>query len=92
MVKIEQYDWDTELAYAIMLAESNASSTVVNWGDKHKGCSGSIGLFQIGCFWADNEKLKDPDYNIEVAYQIYSRYGWQPWGAYTDLRYRQYLD
>lgn len=90
--KIAQYDWDVDTAYAVMMAESNASSTVVNWQDNHKGCVGSYGLFQVACIHVeDPEKLKDPDYNIDVAYNIYRESGWSPWGAYNNKSYLTYL-
>lgn len=89
---IEQYDWDVKIAHAIMMAESSGSSTVVNWRDSHKSCNGSYGLFQIGCLHETNtEILKDPEYNIKRAYELYKESGWRIWGSYTDLRYLDYL-
>ncbi len=84
------YDWDTEIAYAVMMAESRADADAYN-GERHRTCNGSVGLFQIACIHDDTEKLLDAKYNIAKAYEIYSKSGWKPWGAYTDKRYLQYL-
>jgi hypothetical protein len=89
---INQYDWDTDVAYAVMMAESSASSTVVNWKDSHRGCSGSYGLFQIGCLHeTDPEILKDPEYNVQRAYELYKQNGWRIWGGYTNKSYLRFL-
>lgn len=73
-----------------MVAESHASSTVVNW-EQHRGCKGSAGLFQVACIHDDIEKLKDPYYNIDRAYDIWQESGWEPWGAYTQGTYKKHL-
>jgi len=89
--KIAQYDWDVDIAYAVMMAESDADSQAVNEKDSHASCNGSYGLFQLACFWGDTQDLLDENINIEVAYIIYSKQGWKPWGAYSDKRYLAYL-
>lgn len=83
---IASYDWDYDIAYAVMIAESHKRESVVNpeWHYDAKGnpiCQGSIGLFQIACIHDSPEKLKDPEYNIKRAYDIYSEGGWRPWGV-----------
>lgn len=88
---IEQYDWDVEIAFAVCSAESQGQETAVNWKDNHKVCMGSAGLFQIGCVNAPIEEMQIAENNIEKAYQLYGERGWQPWGAYTDGRYLNYL-
>jgi len=88
---VAQYDWDYKTAMAVLKAESGCDSSIVNWGDNHKVCMGSAGLFQIGCVNASIEEMKNPKANIQKAYDLYSERGWQPWGAYTDGRYLQYL-
>lgn len=73
------------------MGESSGRPKAVNKRDRHKGCSGSYGLFQIACFWADPQDMLDPHKNIEKARWLYKRSGWQPWGAYTNGRYQRYM-
>ena len=89
---VSKYDWDVELMTAVFMAESSASSTVVNWGDSHLTCDGSYGLAQIACLHVeDPETLKDPVVNIGVAYKLWKRDGINIWGSYTDGSYKNYL-
>lgn len=89
---INQYDWDKDLAYAVMMAESSGQADVVNWKDKHNGCNGSYGLFQIACVHETNpELLKDEEYNVKRAYELYKKSGWKIWGAYTNKSYLKHL-
>ncbi len=88
---IRQYDWDSDIAIAIMLAESSCDAEVVNWKDKHATCIGSAGLFQIGCINAPIEEMQNPRKNIEFAYKLYKERGWKPWGAYTNGSYKKHL-
>jgi len=88
---VEQYDWNIDIAMAIMKAESGCNPTVTNWQDHHKGCSGSTGLFQVGCINAPREQMEDPVKNIAKSYQLYSSRGWQPWGAYTNGSYLKHI-
>jgi hypothetical protein len=48
---------------------------------------------QIACVHhkENPEALFDVEFNLQIAQQIYNERGWQPWGAYTDQRYKQYL-
>lgn len=78
------------MARAIAMAESHGSSTDVN-PEWHKGCQGSIGLFQMACIHADSEKLKDPAFNTKVAYELWKEQGWSPWGAYQNGSYKDFL-
>lgn len=91
---IEEYirskSWDGDVAYAVMMAESRERPTVVN-PEQHRGCRGSVGLFQIACIHDDVEKLKDPYYNIDRAHEIWQQQGWRPWGAYTNKSYLKFM-
>jgi len=88
---ISAYDWDVNIAYAVLMAESGGSARAYN-PEWHVGCQGSIGLFQIACLHeADPSLLFDGAYNVRRAYEIYQQLGWKPWGAYTDGRYLEYL-
>lgn len=88
--ELKKYDWDHTIAMAIVTAESSMRTDVVN-PEQHRGCTGSVGLFQVACIHDDIEKLKDPVYNIQRAYEIYEESGWRPWGAYTNQSYLKYL-
>lgn len=77
---LKLYNWDIDLAYKVMYAESHIRSDAYN-PERHRGCNGSVGLFQIACIHDDVEKLKDPEYNIKKAYEIYEKSGWYPWGV-----------
>ena len=85
---VERYSWDVRTAMAVMRAESGCNPNAANWQDSHHNCQGSFGLFQLGCFWTDTPF--DPSHNIAKAFEIYSRSGWQPWGAYTNGSYLKY--
>lgn len=87
---VEQYDWDSRLMMAIMQAESGCNPQSVNGLDNHGSCTGSFGLFQIGCIHA-GEKL-EPASNIAIAYRIYKSQGLRAWGAYTNGSYLKYLN
>lgn len=87
---IEQYDWDIDVAYAVMMAESAGNANAFN-PERHRGCNGSYSLFQVACIHDDVEKLKDPEYNVQRAYELYSKSGWKIWGAYTNKSYLRHM-
>lgn len=83
-----------ETAKAIMLAESGGRQDAV--GDEYpiNGLyAPSYGLFQIRALEGrpSPEVLLDPEENIKFAAQLYKEQGWQPWSAYTNGNYQQYL-
>lgn len=84
-------DWPADVAFAVCMGESSGKPTAVNRHDRHEGCNGSYGLFQIACFWANPNDMLDPHQNVKKAHWLYKRSGWQPWGAYTNGSYRRYL-
>lgn len=86
---VSKYNWNVNVAMAVMRAESGCNPQAANWNDHHATCTGSFGLFQLGCFWISNPY--NPEANVAKAYEIYSRSGWRPWGAYTSGAYRRYL-
>ncbi len=95
---ISKYDWDAEIMYAILKAESSKNPEIINWKDYHKssGCYGSFGLMQLGCVWfgkygLTEDNWKDPETNIRVAYEVYKAQGLRAWGAYTDKSYLRFL-
>ena len=85
---IGQYDWNQEIAYKIMFCESSGNPKVYN-PEQHKGCKGSLGLFQIACVHSKyvNElsDFYDVETNVAVAYKIYQLEGWKPWGCFKKI-------
>lgn len=83
-----------ETARAVMLAESGGRQDAV--GDEYE-INGlyapSYGLFQIRALEGrpNPEVLLDPEENVKFAAQLYKQQGWQPWSAYTNGNYQQYL-
>lgn len=88
---VNNYNWDKRIAYAICMAESGGNSQTINWNDKHNGCTGSAGLMQIACIHTGGAHELDPVKNMNKAFEIYQRSGWQPWGAYTSGAYKRFL-
>ena len=85
-------NWSADIAYAVCMAESQGKATATNNRDRHRGCVGSHGLFQIACIHAPKADMYDPVKNVAMANKIYSRKNsFKPWGAYTNGSYRQYL-
>ena len=79
-------------AVAIAKAESGLNPKAYN-PESHEWCNGSIGIFQMACVHArKGEKLTDVETNIKRARELYLAEGWDPWGAYTDGRWKQFLD
>lgn len=85
---VEKYNWDVELAMAIMQAESGCNPNAANNADNHGVCMGSFGLFQISCHGG---QIYDPAKNVAAAWGKYQNNGWLPWGAYTNGAYTRYL-
>lgn len=90
--KIRAYDWDDNVAIAIATAESSLNPKAYN-DEWHNGCQGSFGVFQTACIHniENPNALYDEDFNIKKAYEIYSKEGWRPWGAYNNGSYLKYL-
>lgn len=83
---IDRYDWNTTVAYNVMVAESGCNANNANWTDGHPdmGCTGSFGLFQINC---GHGQVFDAAQNVSIAYQMWRTSGWRPWSA-TTCRYK----
>lgn len=87
------YDWPQPTAYAVCMGESGGDHTRINWGDNHRVCIGSYGLMQVGCLHvSDPDTLLDPSVNLDVAYSLYLKEGWQPWSAYKNGSYLKYMN
>lgn len=100
---VNQYDWNTDVAMAVMEAESTewvngkrvpCHRNAANWNDHHGSCQGSFGLFQLACLHKgklNGRSFSNPAANIAAAHQIYSQGGWTQWGAYTNGSYLAHL-
>lgn len=86
---VNEYDWDVKTAYAVCMAESGGNPNASNLNDNHGSCIGSYGLMQIACIHGG--VFYNPAENMAKAYEIYSRSGWSPWGAYTSGKYLKFL-
>lgn len=94
---ISKYDWPVDVAMQICKDESHgyAANVNTNPSETHYAdaahtkvlCVGSLGLFQIGCFWPASlgftkADLTDPEKNIAMAYEIWVKQGFYPWSTY----------
>ncbi len=74
---------------AVALGESGGNAQAFNPNDPH---GGSHGVMQInGAHGYARSFLTRPENNFSVAYDLFSRQGWRPWGAYTNGSYSAYL-
>ena len=90
---IEQYNWNYNVAYAVMREESRFNPEAINYEDKHRGCSGSYGLMQLGCvhfgkYGLAHDNWHIPEVNIRTAYLLYKEFGWKIWGPCTNGKVR----
>lgn len=73
---VAQYNWNVDVALAVMKAESGCRADAT-----HVNANGSVdhGLFQL-----NNIAVHDPAENIRIAYQVkYLASGWRPWTVCT---------
>ena len=95
----------TDEQAVIMGAIGSAESSGNPMAHNTKGRDNSYGLWQVNMLdelgverrkkygLSSNEELFDPKINIQIAKDIFDEAGgsFQPWGAYTDGRYQEYL-
>lgn len=86
---VAQYGWNTQVAMAVMKAESGCNPTASSPTCDH-------GLMQINCVHAaavggNLALLNDPATNIRVAFAVYSGAGWSAWTTYTSGAYLRYM-
>lgn len=94
--ELSKYNWDVNVASAIMRAESNCRADANNAGTNRDG-SVDYGVMQINSIHADMvngnlDSLYDAKTNIAVAYRIYSGRGWAAWSTYNNGAYLQYMN
>lgn len=95
----EVFGADADVAIAIAMAESRLIPDRV--GDTHltfekdgRTYGASYGLFQIRDLPGridDPEKLKNPDFNIRFAKELFDKSGFYPWSTYKNNQYLAYL-
>ena len=87
---LELFGKDGPVALAVAKAESGLRCNAL--GDTQLTPS-SYGVFQIRAFATRPpiEDLYDCHKNIEYAYQMYKRQGFQPWSAFTSGSYKKFL-
>lgn len=83
---VAQYNWDTNVALAIMQAESGCRPDAVSPTNDH-------GLMQINKGLAIyGQQIYDPAYNVKIAYEKkYLQGGWKHWTVYNTGAYKKYL-
>ena len=96
--EIEKYDWDTEIATAIMKAESSCDAEArgdedLTFTENGRDYGYSVGAFQIrilpGRESCDSYDIKT---NVKCAYDIYKqKNNFSDWSMYKNGSYKQYL-
>ena len=82
---ITQYEWNTDVACAVMKYESRYDSEAHFFS--HRTKDNSYGLFQINLYGnlakerPSAEWLLVPENNIQYAYELWKKRGWKPWGV-----------
>lgn len=84
-----------DIFIAVLKAENGTHECSRDNRGLNKNGSIDIGLAQInwkpGNPWHTFENLQDCKYNLDVALEMYSRRGFQPWYAYTKGAYKKHL-
>ncbi len=92
---IEQYDWNVQIAKAIVQAESGCAADAVGDTSPINGLlAHSCGAFQIRSLKGRPtcEQLKDPATNVEWAYKISAGGNdWRPWSVYQSGKYLKHM-
>lgn len=92
---VNNYDWDTRIAFAVCMAESRGVSTAVGDDYPINGLHArSCGLFQLRTLEGrpSCEELFDPNTNMDWAYKISGNgSNFKPWTMYTNGEYMKYL-
>lgn len=92
---MSQYNWDVNIAMAIMQAENHTCNPSAYNGVNANG-SNDAGLFQVNSIHVlsgligDQERF-NPEANIKAAYAIYRGSGWSAWATYNNGIYLEYL-
>lgn len=92
---VSKYDWNVQIAMAVMQAESSCNPSAVGDTNPINGLlAHSCGLFQVRTLKGrpSCEALKDPATNVEWAYRVYlGRGSFKPWSVFTSGKYLRFL-
>ena len=95
--EIDKYDWDKDLATAVMKAESQCNTEAHGDEDLVYQQDGrdygySVGVFQVRILPGREDcDSYDVATNVACAYKIYTeKGGFEPWSGYTTGKYKQY--
>ena len=97
--EIKKYDWDKEIATAIMKAESKCGveekgDLDLVFSENGREYGYSVGLFQVRILPGREEcDTFDVETNVKCAYEIYKAAGnsWEPWSMYKNEKYKDYM-
>lgn len=99
---LSKYDWNIDIAYAIMQAENHSCDPNANNAGLNKDGTNDAGIMQINSIHVDSGLISDKDrYNpiksIEASYTLYKERlrwdgdGWKAWSTYNNGEYLRYL-
>lgn len=99
IAEIKKYDWDKELATAVMKAESKCNATAKGdtdlvFTDKGREYGYSIGAFQVRILPGREQcDTFDIETNVKCAYNIYKDAGenWTDWSMFENGKYKDYM-
>ena len=98
ITEIKKYDWDTEIATAIMKAESKCDADAKGdlelvFSEKGREYGYSVGLFQIRILPGREEcDTFEIAKNVSCAYEVYreNNNSWSAWSMYENQKYKDY--
>lgn len=86
---VEQYDWDSRIALAIMQAESSCRPDALSpTADRGLMQINSVHIAKVN---GDLNALYDPATNIRIGYSVYLSQGWKAWTVFNTGRYLAFL-
>ncbi len=86
---LDKFGKDGEVALAVAKAESHLNPTAIN---VNRNGTKDAGIFQINdCHGFSVEERFNADKNIEIAFALYQKSGFQPWVTYKTNTYKQFL-
>ena len=87
---VERYNWNVQIAMAIMRAESSCNPSAYN-GTLNSDGTNDAGLFQINSVHDATSARLDPETNVRLAYKVYVSQGWSAWSVFNNKRYMAFL-
>lgn len=81
---LEQYDWNANVMYGVMRAESGCNPNAVNTHNYD-------GVYDYGLLQLHGQDILDPVRNIAAAYQLWRVQGYHAWVTYNTGAYMRYL-